>query len=79
MGPFDHDDLVERSLLEPGQHLGEEQDLLRAAVARCLAGGEDDRADAHQLSRTVTVRMTTGWVGCSVAGSPSRPIASTTS
>ena len=59
----DHD-LVDRRLAEPLEDAGEQDALLRAAEARRLAGGEDDRGDrAHQLSSTVTVWRTTGCDG----------------
>ena len=76
--PGDDDDLVDRALLQALQDLGQQKPLLRCAEAGRLSGGEDDRSDAH-CSSTVTDSITTGRVGCSVAGSPSSPIRSTTS
>ena len=76
---LDDDDLVDRSLAQPLEHLREEESLLGRAEARRLARGEDDRGDAaHQLSVTVTLEMTTGCVGRS-SGPPRAPIRSTVS
>ena len=51
-----------------------------AAEARRGAGGEHDRGDRPiTLESAVTDSTTIGWSGCSVAGSPSVPISSTTS
>ena len=70
---MDDDDLVDRSLAQPFEHLREEESLLGGAEARRLAGGEDDRGDlAHQLSVTVTLVMTTGCEGAPV-GWPGMP------
>ena len=79
---FDHDDLVHRAFRDPREHAGEEESLLGSAEPRRGAGGEHDRGDpAHraQLDDAVTDSTTIGWSGCSVAGSPSEPISSTTS
>ena len=57
-----HHDVVDRALLQPLEHLGQQQALLRRAEARRLTGGEHDRGDAHDSS-TVTDSMTTGRVG----------------
>ena len=43
------------------------------------AGGQHDRGDAAHDEEAVTDSITTGWSGCSVCGSPSAPISSTTS
>ena len=51
--PGDHDDVVDGALLQPLEHLGQQQALLRRAEARRLTGGEHDRGDAHDSS-TVT-------------------------
>ena len=58
----DDDDLVDGALLQPLEHLGQQQPLLRRAEARRLTGGEHDGGDAHDSS-TVTDSMTTGRVG----------------
>ena len=58
----DHHDVVDGALLQPLEHLGQQQALLRRAEARRLTGGEHDRGDAHDSS-TVTDSTTTGRVG----------------
>ena len=70
MRALDHDDLVHGLACSRVEHLGEQQALLRGAEAGCLAGREDDRGEVTTHA-AVTESITTGWGGCSVAGSPS--------
>jgi len=68
------DDIVDGAEAQRGEHVGEEQPLLRRAEARRCAGREHDcRYDVS----TPTFEMTTARVGCSCA-LPSLPILSTT-
>jgi len=71
----DHDDVLHRARAERREHVREQQALLRRAVARRRARREHDRR--YDVS-TLTLEMTTFWVGCSFV-SPSAPIRSTTS
>ena len=68
--PGDHDDVVHGALIQPLEHLGQEQALLRRAEARRLTRGEHDRGDAHDSS-TVTDSTTTGRVGVPAGSFPS--------
>ena len=80
MRALDDHDLVDGALLHPSQDAREEQALLRRAEAGRGARGEHDRGDpAHTPEPTVTESITTGCSGCSVTGSPSNPMRSTTS
>lgn len=65
MRAFDDDDLVDRGAPDALEDEWKEESLLRCAEAGRLTGGEHDRrhARAHELSSTVTLRMTTASVG----------------
>jgi hypothetical protein len=55
-----HDDhVVHRRLTEAGQHLGEEQALLRRAETACGSGGQDNPGDHSDV--VVTARMSARW------------------
>ena len=79
VGALDDDDLVDRRPLEALEHAWQQQLLLRRAEPGRGAGGQHDRGDAAHDEDAVTDSITTGWSGCSVCGSPSAPISSTTS
>ena len=80
MRALDHDDVVERSVREAREDVGEEELLLRRAEPGRSAGREDDGRDAgHGREAAVTDSTTIGWSGASDVGSPSEPISSTTS
>jgi hypothetical protein len=57
---------------EPVEYRGQQLELLRTPVARRGAGGQDDGGD--QWTETLACRISISRVGCSVFGSPYRPI-----
>ena len=77
MGSLDDDDLVDRRLRHPVEHLAEVELLLGRAEPRRFSRSEDDRGD--HLDPAVTLSMTTTFVGVPFGSdaSPSLPIRST--
>src|SRR5947208_3975846 len=76
VGALDHDDLADRGLREALEHGGQEDELLRRAVAGRRARRQHDGPDQEIV--TVACSISTTSVGCSL-WSPSLPIRSTTS